>query len=277
MRISLGMQQASWTGAPPVARAVVLKGIDDALAIAGHVEFELLPVEQLMFRIMVFGGVVDLPYKDMEDLRRLRDQVTRAPGEHITPALAAETRPELAAVLDNSERFAPLTAEAANFVKWVVLALNLLGGGLLLATFWAIRRSVLAPLNEAVAVAGRIAQGDLSCRVAADADDEMGRLMQALAHMQASLGGMSRTCAAAPSACRRPAATSRGGTGSSASGRRSRRARGRKPPPPWRNSGPPCARTRAAHSRHASSPRVLPTSRSAAGRQCRAWWRPCAA
>ncbi|HWP17820.1 MAG TPA: methyl-accepting chemotaxis protein [Burkholderiaceae bacterium] len=59
----------------------------------------------------------------------------------------------------------------------------LVGGGFC----WWVARSVTRPLAEGVAVAGRIAQGDLSRPVPAAGQDEVGRLMKALAAMQDNL------------------------------------------------------------------------------------------
>ncbi len=48
-------------------------------------------------------------------------------------------------------------------------------------------RSITGPLNQAVAAADRVAAGDLSVRLDASAQDETGRLLQALDRMQTSL------------------------------------------------------------------------------------------
>jgi methyl-accepting chemotaxis protein len=48
-------------------------------------------------------------------------------------------------------------------------------------------RSITGPLNEAVEVAERVAQGDLSSDIEVQSQDETGRLMQALKEMNASL------------------------------------------------------------------------------------------
>lgn len=51
-----------------------------------------------------------------------------------------------------------------------------------------ITRSITVPLNQAIAVARRIAEGDLSQRILADSANETGRLLQALGEMNNSLG-----------------------------------------------------------------------------------------
>jgi methyl-accepting chemotaxis protein len=63
--------------------------------------------------------------------------------------------------------------------------------GALLA--WVITRSITVPLNDAVAVAERVAQGDLSSRIEVRSSDETGRLLAALKAMNESLVGIVHT------------------------------------------------------------------------------------
>ncbi|WP_164963350.1 methyl-accepting chemotaxis protein [Rubrivivax sp. JA1026] len=70
-------------------------------------------------------------------------------------------------------------------VMMVVAALIALATGALLA--WLITRSITVPLNAAVAVADRVAAGDLSSRIPEGGRDETGRLLTALSRMNAAL------------------------------------------------------------------------------------------
>jgi len=54
-------------------------------------------------------------------------------------------------------------------------------------------RSVTEPLSEAVSVADRLAQGDMTVRVEAKTQDEVGRLLRSMQQMVAYLGEMSAT------------------------------------------------------------------------------------
>src|SRR3546814_9512476 len=99
----------------------------------------------------------------------------------------------MAVVQENADRFAPLVAEAVGFIKALVFSINLLGGLVLLASFWAIRKAVLGPLEEALRLAGQIAQGDLTGRIVTRSNDEVGQLMTALEDMQGSLSSMVRS------------------------------------------------------------------------------------
>jgi len=59
------------------------------------------------------------------------------------------------------------------------------GGGLLIS--WVITRSITRPLKEAVTVAGRVSQGDLTTEVIVHSRDELGQLMNSLKEMVDSL------------------------------------------------------------------------------------------
>jgi methyl-accepting chemotaxis protein len=66
----------------------------------------------------------------------------------------------------------------------VAVALALASG---LVIGWRITRGVKQPIDRAIRVAERIAQGDLGSTVRVDSRDEIGRLLQALSDMQATL------------------------------------------------------------------------------------------
>ncbi|MBZ8141631.1 chemotaxis protein [Rubrivivax gelatinosus] len=90
----------------------------------------------------------------------------------------------------NQKALEEATAEnEAAYVKaritMVVAALIALATGGLLA--WAITRSITVPLNSAVKVADRVAAGDLSAEIPQGGKDETGRLLTALARMNAAL------------------------------------------------------------------------------------------
>ena len=65
-----------------------------------------------------------------------------------------------------------------------------LGGVLLGLLFWLSHALVIVPLNQAVTVARKISEGDLSCLINSRRADEIGALMTALDHMQESLRQM---------------------------------------------------------------------------------------
>lgn len=52
---------------------------------------------------------------------------------------------------------------------------------------WRLNRSITRPLNQAVALATRVADGDLTARIEAGSDDETGQLLRALRSMNQSL------------------------------------------------------------------------------------------
>jgi methyl-accepting chemotaxis protein len=191
MKMTLAMQRAaSGDTVPAVGKDVLLKAIERGQWVASQVDVELLKVEQGLFRLVGFSDIIDLPIKDIRDLERMRKIIEAEPGNALSPALVERLRPDMAVVQDNSDRFGPLVAEAVGFIKVLVFSINLLGGLVLLASFWAIRKAVLGPLEEALGLAGRIAQGDLTGQIVTRSNDEVGQLMAALADMQGSLSRM---------------------------------------------------------------------------------------
>ncbi|MES2756527.1 MAG: methyl-accepting chemotaxis protein [Pseudomonadota bacterium] len=87
-------------------------------------------------------------------------------------------------------------AEGAAADKAARLSLRLMGVMAIVAAATGIVLSVLVtrgitrPLNDAVAVAGRVARGDLSATIAVNSRDEIGALMASLSEMTASLAGI---------------------------------------------------------------------------------------
>ena len=191
MQIELAMQRASsGDTAPAVGKDLLLKPIEHGQWLAAQVDVELFKVEQGLFRLLGFNDVIDLPRKGIDDLERMKKIIELEPGSTVSPALVERLRPDMAVVQDGSERFAPLVAEAVGFIKALVFSINLLGGLVLLASFWAIRKAVLGPLEEALRLAGQIAQGDLTGQIVTRSNDEVGQLITALADMQGSLSSM---------------------------------------------------------------------------------------
>ena len=78
-------------------------------------------------------------------------------------------------------------AASSTFISNLRLVLVALTLGLVLPLLWFTLRSVCEPLEQAVTVAGRIAQGDLSHSFQVDGQDEAAKLMRSLQDMQASL------------------------------------------------------------------------------------------
>ena len=88
-----------------------------------------------------------------------------------------------------------MTAEAAASVGrtrlQIGVALALAAAGLVAAALW-LARQMTAPMNTAVAMAERLAEGDLRSSVTPTGNDETVRLMHAMAQMQASIAQIVR-------------------------------------------------------------------------------------
>jgi methyl-accepting chemotaxis protein len=75
-------------------------------------------------------------------------------------------------------------------LMWGLLGISTLALLLGVGLSWIITRSITRPLNEAVAVAGHVASGDLTSRIDDRHRDEVGQLFEALRQMNTSLGSI---------------------------------------------------------------------------------------
>jgi len=109
--------------------------------------------------------------------------------------------PRTVSYLATVDKLATMQITAADAVAQSILdsyastrvILFVLGGAALLlgaACAWFISRSITAPLRQAVDVAERVANGDLTSRFVLDRGDEVGQLMAALSRMNASLAAI---------------------------------------------------------------------------------------
>ncbi|AGW92702.1 MULTISPECIES: methyl-accepting chemotaxis protein [Cupriavidus] len=83
-------------------------------------------------------------------------------------------------------------AAQASYERIRMLAVALIVLGLVVAALctFTLNRAIVTPVAEALAVFERIARGDLTSRITSISKNEVGRMMQALAAMQASLSGI---------------------------------------------------------------------------------------
>ncbi|WP_334154386.1 methyl-accepting chemotaxis protein [Tepidimonas sp.] len=91
------------------------------------------------------------------------------------------------ALLREADALVENSLEDARLGQWVMLATAALALGLGTLVAVALTRGITRPLREAVAVAGSIAQGDLSQRLQTGRGDEVGELLRALDGMQNAL------------------------------------------------------------------------------------------
>jgi methyl-accepting chemotaxis protein len=91
----------------------------------------------------------------------------------------------------SQEKLADQAAIAANasYKSARLLTLLLAGAALVMgiASAWFVTRSITGPLKEAVTVARRVSDGDLTAQIRVNSRDEVGQLMQALRDMNDSL------------------------------------------------------------------------------------------
>ncbi len=129
--------------------------------------------------------------KDVTAGSQTTEQLVAAFGDGADKAAMDGFR-ALQSEFDKTERdlLAVRAAEAAG-IRRLNMGIQLVGSLMALAaavglSLW-ISRSITGPINEAVKLAETVASGDLTSHVAVTRSDETGRLLQALAHMNASL------------------------------------------------------------------------------------------
>ena len=79
---------------------------------------------------------------------------------------------------------------AYSFARNLILVLGTVALLIAAAIAWFLARSIVHPLNDAVRVAGAVAAGDLTQRIEVMSNDETGKLMEAMKHMNESLVGI---------------------------------------------------------------------------------------
>jgi len=121
---------------------------------------------------------------DNETARRLLDTDGKAQFDKASAALAKLIE------LNHDGSVAEARNSEAVYASARLLMLGFAAAGLLLAAaagVWLLR-AITGPLNQALATAQRVADGDLSGRIHTSSQDEAGQLLQALDRMQANLG-----------------------------------------------------------------------------------------
>lgn len=173
-------------------RNELLERIDAGQALARRADTELVYLEQVIFRLVGFDAIFELPRKDIVDLERMRKAIDTAAGATLSPELVATLRPEMAAVLKNSSAFADLVPQAVSFAKVAVSIAAGLGLLVLAGTLVVLRRSTLLPIKDVLEIARTIAQGHLNKPIPIRSNDEFGDLSLALRDMNQSLANLVR-------------------------------------------------------------------------------------
>ena len=163
--------------------------LNEARALAVRADDETFAVEKILLRTLGFAPLIDLPQKDIADVEGMLGVMAASSVQDgpMPKDIAGKLRPGMNAMMDNSTRFAPLTAEAARFIKTSVSALSLLCSLLLIATALALRARTLTPLAIAIDAAEQVAAGRLNTATLVEEFDEAAKLMNALGNMTNNL------------------------------------------------------------------------------------------
>lgn len=142
-----------------------------------------------------FMATIDQYFKELSRYRQLsRDNrledlkvLLNGPLQEYSTRLGDQ----YAALMTYSSRVNQKAAQQADgHYQNIQLSMAVIFGGSILFTLvmaWLLIRSIVQPLQQAVAVAERVAQGRLSQAIPLSGRDEAARLLEALAHMQDSL------------------------------------------------------------------------------------------
>ncbi|QDX28987.1 methyl-accepting chemotaxis protein [Dickeya poaceiphila] len=111
-------------------------------------------------------------------------------NQHLDPT-QREYRNAVRRLVDyhNKAMLGTIDTMSSTYLNIRLILLTILGAGVLLSIWvaMAITRSVTQPIQQALAMADRVSQGDLSSHISSNRKDETGLLLQALDHMNASL------------------------------------------------------------------------------------------
>ncbi|WP_132962489.1 methyl-accepting chemotaxis protein [Tepidimonas ignava] len=120
---------------------------------------------------------------DMERARQLAESRYQPAAQAYTAAQQALSD----ALVKEAEQLVDQAREAARVAQWLELAALVVAVVLGIGVAVSLTRGIVRPLREAVAVAGSIAQGDLTHRLHTSRGDEVGDLLRALDAMQTAL------------------------------------------------------------------------------------------
>jgi methyl-accepting chemotaxis protein len=145
-----------------------------------------------------YKAVRDARTKYLADLAEFQKLSQDGKKDEAIQYLLTKVRKTQSAYLNELKALIKLQVEAIEEAKlqsdaaWsstrnVTIILSVVAAALAFATVWWITRSITVPLNEAVTVAQRVADGDLTAAIEVRTSDETGQLMQALKNMNEHL------------------------------------------------------------------------------------------
>lgn len=123
---------------------------------------------------------------ELDDIEAAENQMNKA----VFPALSKATV-DMKAVVDYERKHmnledASIRKDVSFSIKMMIVAGLVAATASALLAYW-ITRSITVPLNAAIEIATRVADGDLTANIEKNANDETGILLDALAHMNQNL------------------------------------------------------------------------------------------
>lgn len=152
-----------------------------------HADTDLFAIEELAFRILGFGKVFDLPRDNRTVLASLEKRLNAEPAKGMTREFAVSITEDIMKANKNAADFGPVLAGAGAFARQLTIGISLLGFALITVIFLNLRNAALNPLKRCLALAERIADGDLTSTIEIAGSDELSQVMRALQGMNDNL------------------------------------------------------------------------------------------
>ncbi|RZL08333.1 MAG: HAMP domain-containing protein [Rubrivivax sp.] len=189
---------ASNLSADPMVGAQFKKPIDEAIAKIATLQKQIQALPLSDADKAQLAKIAALRKDVLETGKRIRELKAAGKPDEARAEIDRVFLPASAVYLGALNEFATLQEQAATDVRagiaegrrTTVVIAGVMVLGVLLATMVGagfLIRSIKQPLHEAIALASRIAQGDLSTAVSTHRGDEFGQLMQALGGMTTAL------------------------------------------------------------------------------------------
>ena len=138
-------------------------------------------LEKILFRWFGFGAAFDIAHKDITDCNEIKSVLTRFAEKRISltefEQLFVSNMGELA---DNGKIFTIVVNDASAFVRNLMITISVIVLGLAIVALFLLAGLIVSPMKRVTAIAGIVAEGDLTRRMDLEQKDEIGDLATAI-------------------------------------------------------------------------------------------------
>ena len=150
----------------------------------------IYPIEQMLFRLLGQGYLLDLAHNDIDDLAKIINYTNSRSSVNISAKEKLIIEQMMIVVLDNSDQFGAGLRDAAAFVKIVVNLMISVSLGCVVWLIFNMMSLTIPPLRETTANLQKISRGDLTVRVENIAGGEIGDMQRSAIEMIKGLRGL---------------------------------------------------------------------------------------